>query len=385
MSRRQAGWALFAFAFVVLGLPDYAHGVAWPDMRRELSRPLADLGVFLLVQAIGYLAVATSAGRLASRWTVEGMILRATLSAAVGLATIAVAPTWPVALLGGLLNGAGAGGMDTGFNAAVALRNDGRLMGLLHAGYGVGAAVGPVVVGASLVAGGGWRPAYAVFAVASVVLVAPLRGRAVGEAVPQQSLGSPRGAVLPVLVFFVYVGLEATVGHWAFTYLTAERGLGDLAAAAWVGVYWTGLTAGRFWLGVAGHLRSADRLLTTSVLGVAGGGLILWLGGSVAPAGLLLAGAALSVVFPVLMLLTPSRVGAERAAAAVGWQTAASALGAAAGPAAAGAVLDTMGTGAYGPVILTMAAVFALALAGLRSPPRRLRRRGGPIPSEPRT
>ena len=64
-------------------------------------------------------------------------------------------------------------------------------MGLLHAGYGVGAAIGPVVVGASLASGAGWRPAYIVFAAASLLLVLPLAGRSLGEAPPQQPMGSP--------------------------------------------------------------------------------------------------------------------------------------------------------------------------------------------------
>src|SRR5438067_1379271 len=61
----HAATLVFAFAFVVLGLPDFAHGVAWPAMRSQLHRPLADLGTFLVVQAAGYLAVALAAGRLA--------------------------------------------------------------------------------------------------------------------------------------------------------------------------------------------------------------------------------------------------------------------------------------------------------------------------------
>ena len=83
--------------------------------------------------------------------------------------------------------------MDTGFNAAVALREDGRLMGLLHAGYGVGAAIGPVVVGASLGSGAGWRPAYVVFAATSLLLVLPLAGRSLGEAPPAAADGLTPG------------------------------------------------------------------------------------------------------------------------------------------------------------------------------------------------
>lgn len=238
-------------------------------------------------------------------------------------------------------------------------------MGLLHAGYGVGAAIGPVVVGASLTAGGGWRPAYAVFAAASLLLVIPLVGKSLGEAPPQETMGSPRGLLLPCLAFFVYVSLEVTIGQWAFISLTRHRGLDDLPASTWVGVYWVALTAGRLWLGLSGHRLPVRRLLGLAVAGAGAGAAILWLGGGAAPAGLVLAGLSLAVVFPLLMLLTSERVGAERAAAAVGWQTAASSVGAAAGPAVAGVVLDRVGIEAYGPVALVMAAALAAVMFAL--------------------
>ncbi len=356
---------MFAVAFVILGLPDFGHGVAWPTMRAELDRPLADLGTFLTVAAAGYLVIAVNAGRLARRWGVEGLVLRATLSSASGLLLVAVSPAWPGVLAGSLLCGLGAGGMDTGFNAAVALRQDARLMGLLHAGYGLGAAIGPIVMGASLATGAGWRPAYAVFAVASIVLVVPLARNSLGEAPPQERMGSPRGMLLPCLAFFVYVSLEVTIGQWAFTSLTRHRGLGELAASMFVGLYWIALTAGRLWLGLSGHRVAVHRLLGLAVAGAAVATVILWLGGPVAPLGLVVAGLALSVVFPLLMLLTPARVGADRATAAVGWQTAASSVGAAAGPALVGIVLDRVGIEAYGPAALVMAAALAVAVFAL--------------------
>ena len=71
---------MFAFAFVVLGLPDAAHGAAWPSMRSEFHRPLADLGFFLIAQGVGYLTVALGAGRLAARWTVDGLVIGSTVT-----------------------------------------------------------------------------------------------------------------------------------------------------------------------------------------------------------------------------------------------------------------------------------------------------------------
>jgi fucose permease len=358
---------VFAVAFVILGLPDFGHGVAWPTMRSDFDRPLVDLGTFLAAASAGYLLVAVTTGRLAKRWGVEGLVLRATLSSASGLLLIAAAPAWPVVLAGSTLSGMGAGGMDTGFNAAAALRQDGRLMGLLHAGYGLGAAIGPIVVGASLATGAGWRPAYVVFGAASLLLVVPIAGKSMGDAPPQQAMGSPRGMLVPCLAFFVYVSLEVTVGQWAYTFLTRHRGLAEFSASLFVAVYWIALTAGRLWLGVAGHRVAIHRLLGLAVAGAAAAATILWLGGPAAPAGLVVAGLSLSVVFPLLMLLTPARVGAERAAAAVGWQTAASSIGAAAGPAVAGVVLDRFGIDAYGPTALVMAAALAAIVVALET------------------
>ncbi|MCU1485296.1 MAG: Permease of the major facilitator superfamily [Actinomycetia bacterium] len=366
--RRVAGPVVVGLSFVVLGLPDYAHGVAWPAMRGDLHRPLADLGTFLAVQSVGYVLATSLLGRITGRWGLDRAIRGAGLSCVAGLALVAVAPGWLVVLAGSLFLGLGSGVMDAGFNAAVALRNDARLMGVLHAGYGVGAGVGPVVVGATLAAGSGWRPAYVVLAVVTLVVVASLTGRTIGSTpvAPHHAPSSPRGVLLPCLAFFVYVALEVTVGAWAFTYLTGPRGLGDLAASAWVAVYWVGLTGGRLWLGVRGHEQEVDRLLLLGMLGATAAALVLWLGGPVAPLGLLLAGTSLSVVFPLLMLVTPARVGVERAAAAVGWQAAAGSVGSAAGPAAAGLVLDVAGVDAYGPVVLVMAVALAATVGALR-------------------
>ena len=49
--------------------------------------------------------------------------------------------------------------MDAGLNTAVGLTGRQRLLNLLHGMYGVGTAIGPLVVTAAILAGS-WRPAY---------------------------------------------------------------------------------------------------------------------------------------------------------------------------------------------------------------------------------
>ena len=57
------------------------------------------------------------------------------------------------------LAGAAAGMIDAGLNTAVALSGRQRLLNLLHGAYGVGTAIGPLVVTAAILTGS-WRPAY---------------------------------------------------------------------------------------------------------------------------------------------------------------------------------------------------------------------------------
>jgi fucose permease len=176
------------------------------------------------------------------------------------------------------------------------------------------------------------------------------------------------------VAFLLYVSLEVTIGQWAFTSLTEEHGIGTFAASTWVALYWVALTAGRLWLGLVGHRASTHQLLTIAMVGTAAAAVVLWLGRQAAPVGLVAAGLALSVVFPLLMLRTPQRVGAERAASAVGWQTAAASIGAAAGPALAGVIFGRIGIDAYGAVVVAMALALAIVVLALEIAPGWARR-----------
>ncbi len=349
-------------AFVVLGLPDGGLGVAWPSMRSDLDRSLGDLGWIVVAITAGYLVVTASTGRLVQRFGTARLGGGGAVVLAAGLALLAAAPTWPGALLAALVWGIGGGALDAGLNADVALRADGRTMGLLHAGYGLGASGGPLLVGGLITAHAGWRPAYAVVALACTVgLVAGrrLHAQPVADAEPAPPPG-PRGvATIGAVTFFVYVCVELGAGHWAFTALTEDDGMGASAASVWVASYWAAMTLGRLWLGVAGHRRGAGRLLAGSAAGAVVGSALL---AADVPLGLPVLGASLAAIFPTLVLVTPSRVGSERAAAAIGWQMAAAGVGGAAGPAIVGVVLESAGVDAYGTAVFVLSLVLAAAV-----------------------
>ena len=54
------------------------------------------------------------------------------------------------------------------------------------------------------------------------------------------------GVQLGAAILAVYVGLEASVGDWGFSYLVQARGLTESLADYAVSGYWLGMTLGRF-------------------------------------------------------------------------------------------------------------------------------------------
>jgi fucose permease len=367
--------ALAVLGFLSLGLPDGVLGVAWPSIRRSFELPVSQLGALLASAMVGYLASSFASGALVARLGV-GRLLAASGAATASSALLhALAPGWEVVLLGGLVGGLGAGAIDAGINAFAAARFSPRLTTWLHASYGVGATLGPLLTTAVLAAGRSWRWAYGLIGLLLAALTAsfalttdrwtmdPTPG-APGPAGPSIAAALRRGAVwLNVGLFFLYTGLEVAAGQWAYSWLVEGRGVMPGIAGGWVAVYWGSLTAGRVVLGALTARVPAEAILRGGLLGVPVGLVWLWagLGPSSGAFGLAVLGLALAPIFPLLIAATPVRVGAAHASHAVGFQIAGAYLGAAALPGAAGVLARRLGLEVLGPFLLAVAA----ALGGL--------------------
>ena len=60
---------------------------------------------------------------------------------------------------------------------------------------------------------------------------------------------------------FAYVGIEVSLGSWAFTFLTEERHEAELISGWTVSGYWLGLTVGRLFMGKLSSKFGARRLI----------------------------------------------------------------------------------------------------------------------------
>jgi len=375
--RRPERWLVpLAFlAFVSLGWHDGVLGVAWPSLRRTFDRPIDELGLVLLATAAGYLLSSFATGPALERLGVGRLLVASIGLVAASAAAWAAAPWWALILPFAFVSGLGGGAIDAGLNAFAAARFTPRLIAWLHACWGLGAMVGPLVMTAVIAAGPGWRWGYLLLAALLTAMAAaffstgdlwllpgggggPLSGsaRRLGEA-----LGEPRVRA-NALLFFLYAGVEAGAGQWACSFLAESRGFSPAAAGLAAAGYWGSIFAGRLGFGALAHRVPPARLLRLGLAGAPAAALVVCLtrSGAGALVGLLSLGLLLSPVFPLLIAETPSRVGDRHAAHAIGFQVSAATLGAGTLPAAAGLLVRHAGLESLGPFFLVVTCLLLL-------------------------
>ncbi|MGC4789943.1 MFS transporter [Micromonospora sp. DT178] len=393
--RPRASLLLLAYlAFVSLGLPDGLIGVGWPSIRADFGVPTEAVGLVLTAGTAGYLTSSVLAGFTLARLGVGWLLAGSTLLASLALTGYALTPGLVLMVGCALVLGLGSGAIDSGLNAYAAGAFGPRHMNWMHAFFGLGVALGPLIMTGALSVGLSWRWGYGLVAGAQLALAAAfaLTVRAWRDRAPaREPAGSAAGeaAVAPPTVtrvretlrlpavwlgasaFAVYVAIEVAAGLWAFLLLTEGRGLGAAVAGVCVSGYWGSLFVGRVVQGVVAERLGAAVVLRGSLVGMAVGAVLVALPAPawVAVAGLFVVGFAAAPVFPLLTLTTAERVGAAHADRTIGLQIAAAGLGGALVPAGIGVLLGNTSVELLGPALVVLAlGLIALHAASTRRP-----------------
>jgi fucose permease len=356
-SRSRIGLLLLAYiAFISLGLPDGLLGVAWPSLRADFSLPLDALGALLIAGTTGYLTSSFFSGQVMSRMGVGGLLAASCFATGASLLGYTLAPAWVLIVGLGVVAGLGAGAIDAGINTYVASNYGEGLMQWLHASFGIGITLGPLIMITGINHFDSWRLGYIVVGVTQLILTICF-GLTVGLWKKPAASGKPDGtqrlmdyrtslletlrqpgAWLSIALFFIYTGIELTLGHWAYTLLTEARGIAPGVAGLWAGGYWGTFTLGRILAGLYARRANLEILLTVCLLTALMGTILLWWNPSpwmnlIAVA---LTGFAIAPIFPGLVSGTKQRVSARHAANTIGMQISAAGLGVAVIPSAAG-------------------------------------------------
>lgn len=356
---------LIYFAFVSLGLPDALLGSAWPVMTEEFQTPVSYMGIVSLLISGTTVVSSLLADRANNRFGTGKVTAISVTFTAVAMFGFAVSTRFWHLCLWAIPYGLGAGCVDASLNNYVANHYASRHMSWLHCMWGVGAAIGPYVMGAVLTAGQAWNMGYVYVGIFQIVLTAVLlftipKWKAVAadtaEAYTPLSLKeifAIPGIKAVALVFLCYAAVESIAGHWASSYLVLHLGTGAEQAAGLAAFYYLGITIGRAISGFI-TLRVADKQLARWGMAISFAGLatiLLSKAVLLTMIGFVVAGVGCAPIFPCIIHATPERVGKHRSQAVIGVQMASFYFGTCLLPPAFGVLADIVGIGCF-PVVL---------------------------------
>ncbi len=342
--RLQIGIGILAF--ILMGLHDGLLGVLLPSIRADYQVDKATVSLIFLASTFGYLTSAFASGLLVARIGIRNLLLLGVGVFVVGVSLLSLHVPFSILPVCLYCTGFGLGIIDAGLNSYfVNFPRSTFLLNLLHALYGAGALLGPLVASGMLALNFFWTTCYLVLIAVGVVVLAgitlvfrpgtvPLPPKTSGDAIEKNMLSSTlrlRIVWLCAAFLLFYVGAEVSMGTWSYSFLTEERHQEPLLSGWAVSGFWLGLTLGRLILGHIGERIGNKRLIQGCLAGVVVGVLLVWLvsWGPVSALGLWITGFSLGPIFPTTIALISHMVPPRLGPTAIGFAASLGSMGAA--------------------------------------------------------
>lgn len=337
--------AVIYVAFISLGLPDSLLGSAWPTMSQDLNVPVAWAGGISAVISMFTIVSALLSDRMTLKFGAGKVTAVSVALTAAALAGFSVAPNYWVLLAIAIPYGLGAGGVDAALNNYVAIHYESRHMSWLHCMWGVGASIGPYIMGYALSNKQGWSMGYRYISIFQIGLTAILiislplwkqfqnKGNT-GQpdsssvctlpALTLKQIFQIPGAREILFAFFCYSAIEQTSSLWASSYLVLHLGYSSEKAAGFASLFFIGITVGRgisgfitFKLNDSQMIHLGEGIILIGVLAM-----IFPFGKTIALTGLILIGLGCAPIYPSIIHSTPAHFGADKSQSIIGVQMA---------------------------------------------------------------
>ena len=361
--------AIIYLAFISLGLPDSLLGAAWPTMYPEFGVPVSYAGIISMIIAAGTIVSSLQSDRL-TRLLGTGKVTAISVAmTAAALFGFSFTKSFWILCVWAVPYGLGAGSVDAALNNYVALHYKSRHMSWLHCMWGLGATVGPYLMGYALSGGQGWNIGYRYIGMIQIVLTAILifslplwKGRNTGpagtEEVEAKALSMKKileipGAKEVMVCFFCYCAVEQTVILWASSYLTLYKGMSADMAASFASIFFIGITVGRAVSGFITIKLNDTQMIRMGQALIAIGVFIMLLPGTsmISLVGLAFIGFGCAPIYPCIIHSTPYNFGAENSGVIIGIQMASAYVGSTFMPPLFGFLGNRIGFGIF-PVYL---------------------------------
>ncbi len=253
MNQKHITTAAYYVAFIFLGLTVAADGPTLLKLAEHTSSTLDQISSIFLFGSLGYLLGSFIGGRIYDRIPGHRFMSGVLVFLGIMIAWVPLAASRWVLFSIVLVLGFAKGALDVGCNTLLLwVHNEtvGPYMNGLHAFFGLGSFIAPLIVAQVIAATGDiywvfWFFSIAAFPLAIWIWNLPSPA---SRAVPAQHENAPF-PVLPVIVmvlcFVLYVGGEAGYGGWIYTYAFTLKFGTEVTAAYLTSAFWGSFTLGR--------------------------------------------------------------------------------------------------------------------------------------------
>ena len=382
-------------SFISLGLPDALLGSAWPIMHEELRVPISySGGIYMLISCCTILSSLKSES-LNLHFGTGKITAFSVLLTALALFGFSQSHSFYMLILFAIPYGLGAGSVDAALNHYVALHYSSRHMNWLHCMWGIGASLGPYIMGYVLQRGESWSRGYLLIAVLQAALTFILflslglwkgkdaekrKRKSFWESDKESSKKAFRkssadgkkllsfreifalpGAKECIAAFFFYCAIEQTIGLWSGSFMVYSLQIDAKLAASLVALFYFGITFGRFLAGIFSAKWTDEEMILGGISILFGGILLLFLASYFSERrvfgiefrqfiiilSLLFMGLGCAPIYPAIIHSTPRNFGAENTSALIGKQMAAAYIGSLSLPPLFGVLAKGFGTGLF--------------------------------------
>ncbi len=253
--------ALNYLVFLCFGMFMGGIGTVFNELALQTSSTLTAIGGIITFLFLGSLLAQIVAGPLTDHFGHSNILVAALIILGLGIIGFTFARSLPVMFTLVFIAGMGQGGVDIGANLVVsdsAPEDNTSVLNLLHFFFGVGAFLGPALIGLAIASTGSGLLVERLSAGALVLLGITIyfllrdqqsRAEAGPSAVPQKNQGyrvylSPLLWLLGILMV-AYVGLEFGLGSWISNYMRITTGVALQYGALATSAFWGALALGR--------------------------------------------------------------------------------------------------------------------------------------------
>lgn len=325
-------------SFISLGLPDSGFGFAWPYMYPSLNVGVESAGLVTIILTMCGAISSVLSIRLSKKMSTGLIVSISSLLTGLAILGYALFNNFYLIVLCAFPLGFGAGGVDASLNNYVAKHFSSRIMNWLHASWGLGAMISPIIMSLAIFNLNGYKSGF--YIIASIQLLLALyflsslklwkkngvkndKDTNINDNLPNVTLKNLT-AWLAILTFFLYCGAENTLMVWLNTFLIESRSINsEFFNGIIVALYSGGIMGGRVLSGVISNKLGNRRIIRVGIVISLIGIMLLFINNEYIMMGsVLLIGLGFAPIYPSLMHETTARFASNSASRVVSYQMA---------------------------------------------------------------